>query len=533
MGAPTAPDAAADGAPASFEAWRRGTASASNVAAGTAGAPGVRPRQDNRVCVAGVATPIRRHQRAAQPVNALHATECCRTVGALRIRPGGRRAAAAAQLGVVGERRAGPSAALGGAAFGSSPPRRTARSLGGLGGQLPRAPPPSAGGRWRQRPRGYCNHAARAPGAAGADAAHGQGGPRRAKRSWGCQGWAPAPSRSQPRHSTGTASESPEPQDREAQEGATAALGAVSTCSGSRKSSRRRGTSSPRPPVVPGSPSAAPAAAAASPSGGSAGCSSMLEEMEREKAMWEAKTQRLLGAAASRPSTSGGELGLRRTSLLPRPDPWMGAEAAFQDWLKAEEAKEGDSQPSASAPSTPGGSREGRSRSARAPSTSPAPASDGAGDEPGSSGRRLGKVEPIELPADDVEAIGPQEAEEAEDGRIAEALRAAGVTAPSPKAVALLVRGNSAPGRGLGDVDAPEWASSSRRWAAQRLRRKKEKCGLRSGAGTPVSSAGRSCAATPLPPEQPDPPEEEEEVEECLEESAPSVGEEVMTDEEA
>jgi len=259
----------------------------------------------------------------------------------------------------------------------------------------------------------------------------------------------------------------------------------------------------------------------------------MLEEMEREKAMWEAKTQRLLGAAASRPSTSGGELGLRRTSLLPRPDPWMGAEAAFQDWLKAEEAKEGDSQPSASAPSTPGGSREGRSRSARAPSTSPAPASDGAGDEPGSSGRRLGKVEPIELPADDVEAIGPQEAEEAEDGRIAEALRAAGVTAPSPKAVALLVRGNSAPGRGLGDVDAPEWASSSRRWAAQRLRRKKEKCGLRSGAGTPVSSAGRSCAATPLPPEQPDPPEEEEEVEECLEESAPSVGEEVMTDEEA
>lgn len=166
---------------------------------------------------------------------------------------------------------------------------------------------------------------------------------------------------------------------------------------------------------------------------------SMLEEMEREKALWEAKA---LGVASgSRPGTATGS----------RPSTGLSGEVT---------------------------GRKAESRSATAGSASAANAANAA-------------YTSAALPG----TAGEQEQEE---GQIAEALRNAGVV-PSPKALREYVSGCLV--AGVGDATAgtsSNWKSSARSWAQDRMRRKKEVkevCGAASATGTP-SSASR--ASTPL-----------------------------------
>jgi len=208
---------------------------------------------------------------------------------------------------------------------------------------------------------------------------------------------------------------------------------------------------------------------AAAPPGPSAGFLSLLEEMESERRMWEEKTMSLVAGVRSpgRPATAAS------APVLPGSRPGTGsiAVAAAQGRAAA-----GDS------PAAEAAQEEGVAQLA--------------------DGLPVASFGALEGVNEDWR----EEAEEA-SGRIAAALRAAGVE-PSLEAMAELVRCSESPA-GRNTLGTSTWASSSRMWAAQRMRQKKEHCGLRSGATTPVASAagntpcGSSNCALPLPRSRP------------------------------
>lgn len=207
-------------------------------------------------------------------------------------------------------------------------------------------------------------------------------------------------------------------------------------------------------PLAPPAPAAlavpaAPAGAAASPPAGR----SELEAMECEREMWEARTQALLGTASlCRPAT----------------------------------------------PPTGNGAGQRASRA----SASASGLDDSKSGESGDSGGKLRGLE--SRPVEAALALTLTESPSAQDGRIAVALRAAGVV-PSPEMLANLTWQTTEDTRRR-PSSASSWALHSREWASQQLRRRKERCS-RSGAGTPCSEARD--LASPVPAEPDDCPAED------------------------
>jgi len=224
---------------------------------------------------------------------------------------------------------------------------------------------------------------------------------------------------------------------------------------------------------------------ASSPSGPSAGLEAMLAEMEREREMWDAKRLNLLSVTSpSRPGTASAS-----TAPCPTSRP-SSALAASQSW--------GTSAPSPQHPVEALGTP-----ATGLPSAEDALAGESSEEGVADSAPGSRTASPLEQAVVETEECAEGSAGEDEDGdgRIAAALRAVGVV-PSPTAMASLVRhSDAAPANS-------RWISSSRQWAAQQLRRKKERCGLRSGATTPAGSAagntpcGSSCAS-PVPLSRP------------------------------
>lgn len=190
--------------------------------------------------------------------------------------------------------------------------------------------------------------------------------------------------------------------------------------------------------------------ASSSSTGPSPGFLSLLEQMENEKQMWEERPLGLIAGSASRPGTAGNA-----AAAASRPG-------------------------TASAP--PAGATETQGADTL-------PCTDDVEEVV------VADVAPLTSEAHDVLEDEPDG-----ESRIAAALRDMGVE-PSVEAVAEFVRSGETPAGQ--SRPASSWASSSRLWAAQRMRRKKERRGPRSGAGTPVAAAAGNTprgGASPEPP---------------------------------
>lgn len=214
--------------------------------------------------------------------------------------------------------------------------------------------------------------------------------------------------------------------------------------------------------------------------GPSPGFLSLLEQMENDKKMWEEKMLSLMAGPSSRPGTAGSAT----AGAASRPG------TASAPEVRAEELRAGADE-EAQASSSPFVEDEEEGNVAESVPASPdihSRTEDAASPSSSSSS-----------------SVAPEAEEEPGESLIAAALRAAGVE-PSLEAVADFVRGGEKPAGQR--RQSSSWAWSSKQWAAERLKRKKERCGSRSGAGTPLGAAAGNtpCGSSPASPEPPSRP---------------------------
>jgi len=225
----------------------------------------------------------------------------------------------------------------------------------------------------------------------------------------------------------------------------------------------------------------AAATASRAPTGPSAGFLALLEEMQSETKMWEEKTLGLLSGTDERPSG----MDERPRAIESRPSAIRGPLSTAVGHSENRNCQKDMVDTTSSV------------RPGEVPVTTCFAAATSFVDDAleaalASSEMRSGSWAEPEGHSPSLQSEEEAEPDPRDSGgsRIAAALRAMGME-PSHEAIVELVKCDE-DGRGEAETgcSAPaRWANSPQRWAAERARRKKERCGLRSGAGTPVSAA--------------------------------------------
>lgn len=203
---------------------------------------------------------------------------------------------------------------------------------------------------------------------------------------------------------------------------------------------------------------------------------SLLEEMERERMMWESKTIALCGSS-SRPSTANASAFAGSTTAPCTPGsaaPSTGVVRASSSVFEPQQIHE-----ERAAEEAVDGGLASRPDEMESASTQ-------------------NKVEDIEngQTSGGPPALIQDDADEG-PGLIAAALLAAGLDNCDIEPVDAPTAGDLA-GADVMPSTPSKWSSAAKTWAAERLRKKKDRGGLRSGAATPCGSTGlRSGAASP------------------------------------